>query len=174
MNDESRTTGQPPEPESSIGREREHQVSALVRYLQANGRKFTEAVLLDKARAEGYAGDVIEEARGRWRALESAAPTSRQARRWTLVAYLATFGLLAAGMLAGGNGSYGAGYIGTVILAVTLALALAISLGWLRSQGRKVSAPGTGLLTLLSIPIVLLVVVAGACLATGLPIPRSY
>ena len=61
-----------------------------------------------------------------------------------------------------------------MVLAAGLGLALLVSLGWLRWQGSKVEQSTAGVALLLSVPVVLLVVVAGSCLATGLPIPRPY
>jgi len=148
-------------------------VSTVARYLETNRDRFTEDALIKAARDRGYPDDVLEEARARARASATAAPVRQRARRWVLIAYLVTFALLTVGMLASEySRSYGAAYIGTVVLAGTLGIALLVSLGWLRWQGGKVGQSAAGAALLLSIPVVLLVVVAGTCLATGLPIPR--
>ena len=148
-------------------------VSTVARYLETNRDRFTEDALIKAARDRGYPDDVLEEARATARASATAAPVAHRARRWVLIAYLVTFALLTVGMLASEySRSYGAAYIGTVVLAGTLGIALLVSLGWLRWQGRKVGRSAAGAAVLLSIPVVLLVVVAGSCLATGLPIPR--
>jgi hypothetical protein len=148
-------------------------VSTVARYLETNRDRFTEDALIMAARDRGYPDDVLEEARARARASGTAAPVRQRARRWVLIAYLLTFAVLTVGMLASEySRSYGAAYIGAVVLAGALGIALLVSLGWLRWQGGKVGQSAAGAAVLLSIPVVLLVVVAGSCLATGLPIPR--
>ena len=157
------------------GVSRGYLVSNLVHYVEVHGAAFTEEALLNSARRHGYPEDVVEEARARLHAQAASAPTRRRARRLILAAYALTFGVLAAGMLASGAArSYGAGTIGTIILAVTLGLALLLSMGWLGWQGRKASADAASIVVFLSLPIILLVALAGMCVATGLPIPRSY
>ena len=150
-------------------------VATVVRYLESNRDRFTEEALMEAARGRGYPEDVLEEARARARASAGAPPLGHRARRWIQIAYLLTFAVLTVGMLASEySRRYGAAYVGTVVLAVALGLALLISLWWLRWQGSKVGRSAAGAAVLLSIPVVLLVVVAGSCLATGLPIPRPY
>ena len=150
-------------------------VKTVARYLESNRDRFTEDALVRAARDAGYPDDVLEEARGRARASAAAAPITQRARRWILIAYLLTFAVLTIGMLASESAQrYGGAYIGTVVLAGTLGLAYLISKAWLRWQGSDVDRSVTGAVVLLSVPVVLLVVVAGSCLATGLPIPRPY
>ena len=150
-------------------------VSTVVRYLEKNRDKFTEDALVRAARDAGYPDDVLEEARARARAGAAGAPVRQRARRWVLVAYLLTFAVLTAGMLASESARrYGGAYIAAVVLAVALGLGLAVSLWWLRRLGSNVKPSAAGAVLLLSLPAVLLVVVAGSCLATGLPIPRPY
>jgi hypothetical protein len=150
-------------------------VATVVRYLGTNRDRFTEEALVKAARDAGYPDDVLEEARARARASATAAPIRQRARRWILIAYLLTFAVLTVGMLASEySRQYGAAYIGAVVLAGALGLALLVSLGWLRWQGSKVGQSAAGAAVLLSVPAVLLVVIAGSCLATGLPIPRPY
>ena len=158
------------------GVSRGYLVSNLVHYIDVHGAAFTEEALLESARRHGYPDDVVEEARARSHAKAASAPTRQRARRWILAAYAVTFGLLTLGMLTSPYaGQYGAGFVGTIILAVTLGLALLLSTGWLGWQGRKAWADaGASLVVFLSLPIILLVTVAGLCVATGLPIPRSY
>jgi cation transport ATPase len=150
-------------------------VSTVARYLETNRDRFTEDALVRAARDAGYPEDVLDAAKARARASAAAAPVRQRARRWILIAYLATFAVLTAGMLLSEySRQYGASYIGTVVLAAALGLAFLLSLGWLRWRGSKVEQSTAGVALLLSVPVVLLVVVAGSCLATGLPIPRPY
>jgi len=150
-------------------------VSTLARYLERNRDRFTEDALVQAAREAGYPEDVIEESRAVARASPAATPIRQRVWRWILIAYLLTFSVLTAGMLLSENARrYGAAYLGAVVLAAALGLALLVSLIWLRWQGSKVEQSTAGAALLLSIPVVLLLVVAGSCLATGLPIPRPY
>jgi hypothetical protein len=150
-------------------------VATVLRYLESNRERFTEDALLRAARDAGYPDEVLDEARARARAGAAAAPVRQRARRWVLIAYLLTFGLLTTGMLVSEYARrYGAAYIATGVLAATLGIALFISLWWVRRQGRNVEQSTAGMALLLSLPVLLLVVVTGSCLATGLPIPRPY
>jgi hypothetical protein len=92
-----------------------------------------------------------------------------------LGAYLITYAVLVAGMFASEySRRYGGHVIGAVILAALLGLALLISLWWLRDRAGKMNEAAAGLAALLSVPLVLLVAVAGLCISTGYPIPRAY
>jgi hypothetical protein len=152
---------------------RAERVSTLVRYLETNRGRFTEDALMQAARAAGYPDDVLDEARARTRASAGVAPVGQRVRRWILVAYLLTFALLTAGMFGSESARrYGGAFIGSIILAATLGVTLLVSLWWLRRQGGRIDPSAAGLAGLLSLPLLLLVIVAGSCLATGLPIPR--
>jgi hypothetical protein len=52
--------------------------------------------------------------------------------------------------------------------------AFLISKVWVRSRAWEGGDAATGMAAFLSLPIVLLVVVAGLCIWTGYPIPRAY
>ena len=150
-------------------------VSSVLRYLERNRVGFTEDVLVRAARDAGYPEDVVEEARARARAGATGSPARQRARRWVLIAYLLTFAALTTGMLVSEYARrYGAAYIAAAVLAATLGVALVVSLWWVRRQGKNVEQSTGGLVLLLSLPAVLLVAVAGSCLATGLPIPRPH
>jgi hypothetical protein len=169
--------GRPPpeQPTATPTVSREDQVSALARYLVSNRGTFTEEALAASARSSGYAEDVVADAIDRARADATSPPTTQRARRWILAAYLATFAVLTTGMFVSESARrYGGHIVATFILAAALGFALLISLLWLRSQGRAVDGAPAGMVTVLAVPIVLLVVVAGLCIGTGLPIPRPY
>ena len=169
---------QPPPPDKRLSTPsggRHEQVATLTGYLVANRDRFTVEALAEAARSGGYPEDVVAEAIAGARADAGPSPTRVRARRWVLLAYLATFGVLTAGMFASESSrNYGAHIIGTVILAVTLLLALAISMFWLRALGRGFEGPPPGMVVLLAVPVILLVVVGGLCVGTGLPIPQRY
>jgi hypothetical protein len=170
-------TGQPTpptRPTPQLPPDRGTQVARAAQYFEANRSRFTEEALVRVARDEGYPDDVIEEARARARALDVTAPTRRRARQIILGAYLLTFVVLVVAMFSSAYArQYGGHVIGSVILAVILGLAYLLSAAWLRWRGQRMEDPALGLVVLLSVPAVLLVIVAGACVATGLPIPRQ-
>jgi hypothetical protein len=164
------------DPASMPRARREYRVGLVTRYFETNRGRFTEEALVEAARVRGYPEDVVEEARHRARVNEASAPNRHRAQRWIQVAYVVTFAVLTLGMLASEYAQRSSSsYIGTAVLAVTLGIALLVSLAWLRrSRGGKVGDGPVGMVLLLSVPIVLLVAVAGLCVATGLPIPRPY
>lgn len=154
---------------------RADQVAALAAYLAANHGRFTDEALETAALDAGYPKDVLTEARAA-RAADPAFAIRQRARRWVLAAYGIVFLLLLLGMFINPAArTYGGSVIGAIVLALTLGLALAIALFVVRRSRPNTAETGAMVMTgILAIPIVLLVVVAGLCVATGLPIPRSY
>lgn len=166
-------TSEPPnvptgKPGSTIPASREEQLVRVIRYLERNYGRVTEEVMVQRVRESGYPDDVIEDARTRLRELDATAPTRSRARRWIYGAYLLTFAVLVIGMFTNDSQNYGA--IGVAILAVTLGIAFLIARSWLGWRGRKLTDATTGFAVLLSAPLVLLVIVAGLCVASGMPI----
>ena len=150
-------------------------VESLARYLEMNRDRFTDEALGRAARDAGYPDAEIDQARARVRARAAAAPVRALATGAVLGAYLITYAVLVAGMFASEySRRYGGHVIGAVILAALLGLALLISLWWLRDRAGKMNEAAAGLAALLSVPLVLLVAVAGLCISTGYPIPRPY
>ena len=150
-------------------------VESLGRYLEAHGDRFTDEVLARAARDAGYSDAAIDQARAVVRERAAAAPVRTRATQAVLGAYLLTFAVLVAGMFASEySRRYGGHVIGAVVLATLLGFALLISRWWLRRQPVKAGDAATGMAVLLSVPLVLLVVVAGLCISTGYPIPRPY
>lgn len=143
----------------------------LALYLEANRRKFTDEALAAKALEAGYSQDEINRATEQLRSVESATPVRKRARQVVLAAYLATYAALVAGMLLNPS-TYGAAPIGIGVLTAVLGVALAIALALVRSA-RPRAATQLALAGVLAVPVILLVVVAGLCVATGLPIPRA-
>jgi hypothetical protein len=152
---------------------RAYQLGVVTTYFESNRGSFTEDALVQAARAQGYSDDVVDEARLRARANEASGPIRHRARRWIQVAYLVTFAVLAIGMLANESQRYMGSLIwfAFLALALTLGFALLASFAWLRGRRTVGVGPG-GIVLLLSVPVVLLVTVAGLCVASGLPIPR--
>jgi hypothetical protein len=172
-------TGQTPPPSpadappAATTTSRADQVAALAAYLAANHGRFTDEALDKAALDAGYPKDVLAEARAA-RAADPAVAIRQRARRWVLAAYGITFLLLVFGMFTNPAArTYGGSLIGAIVLALTLGLALAIALFVVRRCRPNLADTGAMVMTgILAIPIILLVIVAGLCVATGLPIPR--
>jgi len=143
--------------------------AALRTYLEANRGHYTDEALTEALLKEGYSQADVEEGFAELARAEASKPVRARARRLVLVAYGLTYAILVFGMLGTGYG-YGSGIIGSIVLAVALGLALALAL-WLvrRSTDRGAEGGAAVMAGILAIPIVLLVIVAGLCVATGLP-----
>lgn len=147
--------------------------AGLEAYFTTNRHGYTDEALAASARASGYSPAAIATALAAAKTAEISAPVLARARLIVLASYLLVYAALVVGMLTNPSGnSYGAGSIGTVVLTVTLGLAWLISVVWMRRRGRKIQVGGSGLTAVLALPVVLLLVVAGSCIATGLPIPK--
>jgi hypothetical protein len=141
----------------------------LYAYLERNRGKFTDEALTEAVLKEGYSQEEVTAAFAELARAEGAKPVRARARQIVLAAYAITFAVLVFGML---TSSYamGSGFIGSIILAVTMGLALGISLLVVRRSKGHGFASGPMVLTgMLVVPVILLVIVAGLCLATGLP-----
>lgn len=141
----------------------------LYAYLERNRGKFTDEVLTEAVLKEGYTQEEVTAAFAELARAEGSKPVRARARLIVLAAYAITFAVLVFGML---TSSYamGSGFIGSIVLAGSMGLALGLSLLVVRHS--KGDGSGGGLMALtgmLVIPVVLLVIVAGLCLATGLP-----
>jgi hypothetical protein len=132
-------------------------------YLMANRGRYTDDALLEAAANAGYRREVVLEAIAALPPLESTAPTRKRAVLVVLGSYAVVFALLAASMAANGNGNL------NVILAISMGLGALISIPFLRRGPRM--APGAQLAMggLIAVPLVLLVLIAGTCLASGMP-----
>ena len=191
----------------------------LQAYVDANAGRYTDAAIIAELTRAGYAEDDVRAALATVARRETATPPTRRAMWTILAAYAITFAVLSLGMLSNaGEFRYLPDATGSiVILAISLAVALLLSLAWVGSRRGTMlllalllgllgaSLLGTGgvigavflglaivfvvlafrttpkpsrrsretLGALLSLPVVLLVLVAGICVATGLPIPRD-
>jgi len=188
-------------------------------YVAANAGRFTDEALYSTLVAAGHSPEAVRSALASASSQLRPRSAAPQAVRRILVAYVAVFALLAAGMLLNGRP---AGYImptheaGIQILAWSLGVTLVASLIWVASRRlfslsvaalfvawalgastssglvalvglvivllvggvvlvRQPRQPAIGgeatLALLLAIPMLMLFVVGGICLASGLPIP---
>jgi cation transport ATPase len=143
-------------------------IRKLTEYFADNQASMTHEALGRQASAKGYSEDEIEaaSAAAEARRAPDAAARSR-AKRVILGLYLVTYLVLTAGMLLSSQ-LYGLAPIAAIILAGVLALALAISLAWIRRRHLDAGHDGA-MATLVALPLVLLVGVAGLCLYTTGP-----
>jgi hypothetical protein len=133
--------------------------------VEANLDRFTPDALVAALVAAGYDQETAQGAARRAAASRDLAPTRASARRVVYVAYGLTYLVFLVGLLGGPN-TYGMGQIGAVVLTFVVGIALAISVAWItRRRGT------TAFATMLSVPLVLLLIVGGACYAsTGAPV----
>ena len=141
----------------------------LESHFRSHDGRYTRFALEQAARTASYSDNDIAAA---WSAIDfedaGKAPAARSAsiaRLVILVLYLATFFLFVAGSDMGSRTSG----VGTGILAVTLLLVGAVSLllvGRRKVVSRNLSAALAGML---AVPFILLVIVAGLCVATTGP-----
>lgn len=133
-------------------------------YIEASFDKFTPEALTAALLAAGHDAAAIAAALERAAARQVSAPVRNRARTVIRAAYALTYLVLLVGLLAGPS-MYGLGFVAAIILTVLLGFAFVIAAWWV---GRG-DAP-LGFAGLLSVPVILLVVVGGACMfTTGTP-----
>ncbi len=141
----------------------------LERHFRLHGGRYTRFALEQVARSAGYSDNDIAAA---WSLIDMeeggtapAASSARTARMVILVLYFATFALFVVGSNMPAM-TYG---LGVPILAVTLVIVGGISL-LIVGRAKVVSRnPAAALTSLLALPFILLVIVAGLCFATTGP-----
>lgn len=141
-------------------------------YLWSNRDKFTEAALAHAAEAAGYGPEEIAaaaQAVARRRADEAAAkPVKARARRYILAAYGITFLLFAIAFLrpTATQSPYVGGSLLLGILAFAMLIALLLGFVWVAARRPSAERAEGALGVMLAVPFVLLILVAGLCLAT--------
>ena len=146
----------------------------LEAYLEANRATFTDAALKDAAMAAGWDPVVVEVALGKVETRATVAPLRTRARSIVRYLYIGGFLVLAAGMLVNPAARlYGGLVIGLVVLLMALLIAYAVGSTWVNGKGVSRAMSTGDLFVLLSVPFLFWLVVAGLCVATGLPIPRA-
>jgi hypothetical protein len=155
----------PPPPPAGAAARRD----ALERHFRLHGGRYTRFALEQAARAAGYSDNDIAAA---WTLIDMEDGGKAPAARFAPVAqvvvvalYFATFALFVAGSDMSAK-TYG---VGVAILAVTLLVVGGISL-LIVSRSKVVSRnPLAALASLLAVPFIFLVVVAGLCVVTTGP-----
>ncbi len=171
MNDDSSTEhGELPQvPPSSP-----HGTEGLERYLDTNHGRFTDEALVAAASAAGWDQPAIEAAFEASRRRTASAPIRARARRIVQYLYLAGYVVLMAGIIVNPAARpYGGAVIGIVVLTLAMLIAFALGRLWYNRKGVSPAMTGTDLSVLLLVPVILWLVVAGLCVASGLPIPRT-
>jgi|RhiMetdeSRZDD1v2_1073273.scaffolds.fasta_scaffold536726_3 hypothetical protein len=146
-------------------------------YMWVNRDRFTEEALAAAAQAAGYTPEEIAMAArsvAKRRADEAAAkPVRARARRYVLGAYAITFLVFAIAFLRPNTSDalyyQGMGTFALGILGITMLIALVLGLVWIGGRRPSAERAEAALGVMLSVPFVLLVVVAGLCLATTGP-----
>lgn len=147
-------------------------VASLTDYFLAGTERYTPEALRQAASDAGFSPDEIDQAYGRaiarQRDEEIAGPIRRRARRIVLAAYGLVYAAFVAAFLTVAY-RLGAGIIAIVILSLVLLIALSISLAWVRRRRPAADQVEGALVTMLAVPFVLLVAVAGLCVAGTTP-----
>jgi hypothetical protein len=145
----------------------EDRIRLLVGWLREHQGSFTRLALERSAASAGYTSDEFEVAWQRMVVGDPLRPGRRrliiQAALLTIVAYGATWALFATDFL-GPSLGYVPGIGLLQVLTVTLAVALLVSLAWTWSRRPNPEEAVQSMVVLLSLPLVLLVSIAGLCL----------
>ncbi len=161
----------PKDPSTWMGATRDR-VGSLTDYFLAGAERYTPEALRQAASEAGFSPDEIDEAHGRAierrRDEELAGPIRRRARRIVLVAYGLVYAAFVAAFLTVAY-RLGAGIIAIIILTLVLLIALSISLAWVTSRHPSEDQVEGALAVMLAVPFVLLIAVAGLCVAGTTP-----
>lgn len=157
----------PKDPATRVGKASDR-VASLSAYFLAGAERYTPEALRQAASEAGYSPAEIDEATRRQRDEELAAPIRRGARWIVLAAYGLVYAALGVALL-GTENRYGFATISLGVLTFVLLLALLISMNWVRGRHPTAEQLQGAMLTMLSLPLVLLVSVAGLCIATTRP-----
>lgn len=147
-------------------------VMSLSDYFLAGAERYTPEALRLAASDAGFSPEEIDQAyrraSERQRDEEIAGPIRRRARRIVLAAYGLVYAAFVAAFLTVAY-RLGAGIIALVILTLVLLIALSISLAWVRGRHPSEDQVEGALAAMLAVPFVLLVAVAGLCVAGTTP-----
>lgn len=147
-------------------------INALGRYFVEHADRYTPDALRQAASEAGFSPDEIDEAYGRaatrQRDDQASRPIRRRARWIVLAAYGLVYAAFAVAFMTVAYRS-GAGIIAIMILTVVLGVALLVSVVWVNARRPSAEHLQGALWTMLLVPFVLLVGVAGVCLAGTQP-----
>ena len=168
---ESPEERKPKDPTTWIGPTNDR-VASLSEYFVAGAERYTPEALQRAASESGFTPDEIDEAYrrvlDRQRDEEMARPVRRRSYWIVLAVYGLVYAAFAVVFLENENReSFGA--VALAILTFMLGVALLISIRWVRGRRPAVEQMQRAMLTMLALPLVLLVSVAGLCVATTQP-----
>jgi hypothetical protein len=147
-------------------------VAVLTEHFVANARRHTPEALAQAALGAGYTQEDVQAAFTaadvRITAAEASAPTRARAQRMILVAYLLTYVVFAIVFLSQPF-AIGVGPIALGILTFVMLVALGLSALWARRSKWTDQGAGATVGAILSVPIILLLLVAGTCAFTTFP-----
>jgi hypothetical protein len=161
----------PKDPSTWIGKTSDR-VAALSDYFLAGANRYTPEALRQAATESGFSPAEIDAAYARaierQRDEQVAGPIRRRARRIVLASYGLVYAAFVAAFLTVAY-RLGAGIIAIVILSLVLLIALSISLAWVGGRHASADRVQGALVTMLAVPFVLLLAVAGVCVAGTTP-----
>jgi hypothetical protein len=151
----------------------EDRVRILEEHFSRYGQAYTPGALGRVALEAGYTEQEIAAAIAKVQvssaaSAEASAPTRATAQRVILASYGLTYLVFAIVFLSQPS-SYGIGVIALMILTFTLSVALGLSALWARRRRFRDQGSSLKLASILSVPIILLVLVAGTCAVTTFP-----
>ncbi len=162
----------PKDPSTWIG-ETSDRVASLSEYFLAGAERYSPEALRQAASDSGYTPEEVDEAyrraAKRQRDEELARPVRRGALWIVLAVYVLVYAVLGWALLSGLENRYGTATISLGVLTFVLLLALLISVNWVRGRHPSAEQLQGAMLTMLSVPLVLLGSVAGLCIATTRP-----
>ena len=152
----------------------EDRVDRLSAYFVEQGDRYTVEALRTAAADAGFTPEEIEAAAAlvatRRQNAEAARPLRTRARWIVLVAYGLVYAALAVALLQAPNlDNYGMGEFSLIVLTFLLGIALLISIVWVNRRGRSPARLEGAMLAMLVLPMILLLGVAGLCVATTRP-----
>jgi hypothetical protein len=156
----------------------EDRIQALSTYFVAHSHRYKPKFLREAAAKAGYSPEDIEEAWHRSAAItdarqEAFRPIRSRARWIVLASYVLVFAGLVI-LLLGPGFQYGSGVLAIAILTPVMLIALAASIGWVNRRRSASTALEGALGTILIVPVVLLVTVAGLCVASTQSLRGPY
>lgn len=168
--------GRAPQP-SRPGREPAGRRNILIGYLWSNRDRYTEAALAKAAGDAGFTAeeiaDAADEVARRRRDEIAARPVKARARRTVLAIYAVTFLVFAVLFLrpTGGEATYSRAFapVAVGVLGFVMLVALLIGLAVIGAQRPSADRAEGAFGVMLAVPVVLLIVVAGLCVATTGP-----
>ena len=143
----------------------------LEEHFLSHSRTHTQDALARAAIGAGYSQEEVSAAMAgaerRLAAAEASAPTRATAQRAILAVYGLTYLVFAVVFLT--QNTSGVGVYALIILTGVLGLALGLSSMWARRRAWREGGASVSIAAILSVPLVLLVLVAGTCAVTTFP-----